>query len=236
MIAIGVTGTDTGVGKTVVSCALAAALANRGVRVGVMKPVETGVIEGTEGTDQTDASRLASAAQNHDELALIRPYAFAAPLAPLVAARRAGVTIDLDRLDRAFQTIGNGRDVVIVEGAGGLLVPITEKCGFDALFTRWRLSLIVVAANRLGAVNHVLLTLRAAHASALRVSAIVLHGTGPAPADESAAANAALLTELVGAVPVFSFPWMHAVDNYQELSRAAEECGLVLAMVPSLIR
>ena len=113
MIAIGVTGTDTGVGKTVVGCALAAALVNRAVSVGVMKPIETGV---AAGQDDTDASRLAAAAQSHDDPALVCPFQFAAPLAPLVAARQAGVTISLERLDRAFRSLGASRDVVLVEG------------------------------------------------------------------------------------------------------------------------
>jgi dethiobiotin synthetase len=233
MIAIGVTGTDTGVGKTVVSCALAAALAIRGARVGVMKPVETGI---GEGMTQSDASRLAAAALSNDERATVSPYTFSTPLAPLMAARQAGVTVDLALLDRAFLTIGTGRDVVIVEGAGGLLVPIAERCDFATLFGRWGLSLVVVAANRLGVVNHVLLTLRAARASALSVGAIVVHATGPVAADESASTNVALLAELVGDVPVLQFPWMDAVDGHRVLAGAAEESGLVRAMAPSLMR
>ena len=232
MIAIGITGTDTGVGKTVVSCALAAALAIRGARVGVMKPVETGV--GKE-FDPSDASLLAWAAQSHDDRSLVCPYRFPAPLAPLTAARLAGAVIDLDRLDGAFQGIGNDCDIVLVEGAGGLLVPITETCTFATLFSRWRLSLVVVAANRLGVVNHVLLTLRAAQSSSLNVSAIVLHNAGPVAADDSAVGNAALLAELVDGVPVVQFPWIEAVADRHVLARAAEESGLVRVAAPSLM-
>ena len=232
MIAIGVTGTDTGVGKTVVGCALAAALVTRTLRVGVMKPVETGILAGQ---GHSDASRLAGAAQSHDDPSLICPFRFPAPLAPLLAARAAGVTVDLGRLDRALRAISAERDAVIVEGAGGLLVPITETCDVAALFSRWRLGLIVVAPNRLGVVNHVLLTLRAARSATLTVGAIVLHDLGPVPADESAAGNATLLSEFAGGIPIVRFPWIRAASDHQELAHTAEVTGLVQAVAPSLI-
>ncbi len=219
MIAIGVTGTDTGVGKTVVSCALAAGLAGHGARVGVMKPVETGIVADN---DQRDARRLARAARSNDAASLICPYTFSAPLAPMLAARQVGATIDQGVLDQAFHEVASGRDVIIVEGAGGLLVPITRQCDFATLFGRWELGLVIVAANRLGVVNHVLLTLHAARTAALNVAAIVLNpAAGPVPPDESASTNAALLSELVDEVPVLQFPWVDEVDDHQLLARAA---------------
>jgi dethiobiotin synthetase len=229
MIAVGITGTDTGVGKTVVACALAAALANRGVRIGVMKPVETGV---TDQNSESDAQQLASASRSGDDLAHIRPYAFAAPVAPLAAARLAKCTIEPKRLDEAFYAIGDKRDAVIVEGAGGLLVPLTTTESIATLFARWKLTLVVVAANRLGVLNHVLLTVKGAAFVGMDVAAIVLNEPGPVAADDSAHSNAGLLAELTGAIPVLRFPWLAHPSDHQALARAAEDCGLVSAVAP----
>src|SRR5437763_6011439 len=168
MIRLGVTGTDTGVGKTVVSCAVAAALTRRGVRVTAMKPIETGV---AHDDPSRDGARLARAAGDRRDLTVTAPVVLEDPVAPLVAARRAGTSVDVSALDRALERAASGSDALIVEGAGGLLVPITVDLSFDALFKWWSLSLIIVAANRLGVINHVRLTCAAARAAALPILA-----------------------------------------------------------------
>jgi dethiobiotin synthetase len=170
LIRFGVTGTDTGVGKTVVACALIGALRDRGLSVAAMKPVETGV----EG-EPADARALCDAAGGQDALDDVCPERFDEPLAPWVAARRAGRMIALPSLEAARSRLEAGRDALVVEGAGGLLVPIADGVTYDLLFRRWRLDCIIVAANRLGAVNHTLLTVRAALAAGLRVRAVVLN-------------------------------------------------------------
>jgi dethiobiotin synthetase len=224
MIAFGVTGTDTAVGKTVVSCALAAALVRRGLSVGVMKPVETGVAADAM---ESDAHSLRDASQCGDDLSVIRPYVFTAPMAPVLASRRAGLGIELEVMDAAFRSICDDRDVVIVEGAGGLMVPITPAVDYAALFSRWKLRTIIVAANRLGAINHVLLTLHAAHASNLDVTAIVLHDMGPVPPDPASLENAAVIRELSRGTPVMTFPWITRVSSRTELQHAADASNLV---------
>ena len=180
MIRIGVTGTDTGVGKTVVTCALAAAFRRRGLRVAAMKPVESGAA--FDDPDR-DGSRLRRAAGDDRPLSITAPITFPDAVAPLVAARRAGRPIDLDRLDAAIRDASRDRDALLVEGAGGLLVPLTEHVSYDALFARWRLDLVIVAANRLGVINHVRLTLAAARAAGLNVSAVVLNELTTNPLD-----------------------------------------------------
>lgn len=226
MIALGVTGTDTGVGKTVVSAALAAAYAKKGARVGVMKPVETGVTR--ESLDR-DGIRLAKAAGSRDDASLITPYAFPDPLAPLVAARRVGAAVDIGRLDGIFRSISRDRDVVIVEGAGGLLVPLTADEAFDTLFLRWKLGVLLVAANRLGVINHVQLTLRAARIAGLNIRAVVLNDTGTDPADASTTSNEALLQELIADVRLVRFPWVPDPCDHQVLASTAERSGLLFA-------
>ncbi len=223
MIRIGVTGTDTGVGKTVISVALVAMLRARGYRVGAMKPMETGVRRGDPGSD---AAALSAAAGGTDPDEQVSPYLFVEPLAPWVAARREGVRVDLDVLDRAFHVLQEGRDVILVEGAGGLLVPITRQERFDTLFRRWELGLIVVAADRLGVINHTLLTVQAARAEGLSVRGIVLNRGAGEPSSVARDSNAPVLAELLPGIPVTTFPRMPDPRNLPAMAAEAERSGL----------
>lgn len=210
---LGITGTDTGVGKTLVACAMAASLRENGRRVGVMKPVETG------GSD--DAERLREAAGARHPLRLVRPFSYPDPAAPLVAARRAGRPVDMDALDRAFGEITADSDDVIVEGAGGLLVPITEEESFATMFARWGLELVVVAHNRLGVLNHVLLTVAAAGARQIPVRAVVLNRLAPTERDIAERTNEAVLKELLRTVPVVSVPFIPPPHDARRLASVA---------------
>lgn len=227
MIRLGVTGTDTGVGKTVVAVALTAALRRRGLRVAAMKPLETGV---APDDPRRDAAQLhAAAGQRHDR-ALVGPVVLPDPLAPWVAAERVGRPVDLAELDAAFAQLAKDAEAVVVEGAGGLLVPITPDLAYDGLFRRWRLDLVVVAANRLGALNHTLLTVRAARAAGLRVRAVVLNDL-PAAADEPARrTNLAALRALLPEVPIVPFPTLADPPDPDAAAHAAETVGLVAAV------
>ena len=187
-----VTGTDTGIGKTFVACALARALRASGRRVSVMKPVETGVTDAPD-----DARRLREAAADPAPLDEICPYRLRAPLAPAVAARLENVTIDLARLEALIRRRLEDADVLLVEGAGGLLVPIADSVTWADLAARLRLPLLVVAANRLGTINHCALTARVADAMGLRVVGFVLSSPGSVR-DDSAGTNAAAITSLTG--------------------------------------
>jgi dethiobiotin synthetase len=192
MSALFVTGTDTGVGKTFVACALAAALRARGRRVAVMKPIETGV----DGEPE-DALRLRAAAGDAAPLDEICPYRLRAPVAPALAARLEGVAIDVERIAALIARRAAEADVLLVEGAGGLLVPVAGGTTWAEVAARCRLPLLIVAANRLGTINHCALTARAAVAAGLSVRGFVLSQPGPA-ADLSAATNAAAVSELTG--------------------------------------
>lgn len=222
MIRLGVTGTDTGVGKTVIAVALLTLLRRRGLRVAAMKPVETGVLPGAP----TDAARLRAAAGGVDRPSDVCPISFADPLAPLVAAQRAGRPVDLEALDAAFARLTAGRDAIVVEGAGGLLVPLTENVSYAELFARWRLGLVVVAANRLGAINHVLLTVHAAHAAELRIRGVVLNNATAAEPDAAAQTNAAALAQLLPGIPIFSWPRLTDASGDSALAAHADRLGL----------
>jgi dethiobiotin synthetase len=190
--ALFVTGTDTNVGKTFVSCALIAALRARGRRVAVMKPVETGVT-----TEPEDALALRAAAAEPAPLDVICPVRLRAPLAPSVAARLEGRTLDPEQLVRQLMARTAGAELLLVEGAGGLLVPIAGRFTFADLARRCALPVLLVAANRLGTVNHAALTARVADACGLTVLGFVLSQPQPVT-DESAGSNAAEITALTG--------------------------------------
>jgi dethiobiotin synthetase len=215
-----VTGTDTGVGKTFVACALAHALRGHGRRVAVLKPVETGVVQDRP----EDAIALRDAAADPAPLDDVCPYRLRAPLAPAVAARLEHVAIDLARLEGLIRRRLAAADVLIVEGAGGLLVPIADSVTYADLAARLRLPLVLVAANRLGAVNHCALTARVADAIGLPVLGVVL-SQPTAEADPSAETNPDTIASLTG-LPILAV--------LPHLPNAAAAAG-ALCLPPSLL-
>jgi dethiobiotin synthetase len=218
-----VTGTDTGVGKTVVSCALLAMLRGRGWRVQGMKPVETGI---AFDDPHSDAHRLRAAAGSEAPLDRVRPVRLAEPLAPWVAAARSGTALSTDALDASFGRLADGAQAIVVEGAGGVLVPITERETFLSLFRRWSLDVVVVAANRLGCLNHTLLTVQAVQAAGLVVRGVVLNDVAPHHTDLAQDTNLATLRALLPALPIVAFPWVAAPADAVALARVAAEQGL----------
>ena len=170
-----VTGTDTGVGKTVVAAALAICLRQRGLNVGVMKPVETGV--GERGSTLSDAEYLRAAGGAVDPVDAIGPYRLAAPLAPLAAARQAGTVIEMDRILTAYERLAAGHTLMVVEGIGGVLVPIGHHFNVRDLIARLGLPTVVVGRVTLGGVNHALLTVEALRQRRIAILGIVLNHT-----------------------------------------------------------
>ena len=174
-----ITGTDTGIGKTVVGCGLAAVLTARGKRVGVLKPAETDCPQHQGRLYPQDAARLAAFARSSLPLEDICPYRFAPPLAPSVAAAMAGRLIDSGRIAEHFHRQAASHDVVIVEGAGGLLVPLNGRYSFADLAVELRLPVLVVIGSKLGALNHALLTFECAQARSLPLLGYILNHPSP---------------------------------------------------------
>lgn len=168
-----VTGTDTGVGKTFVSCALAQAAVSRGARVLAFKPIETGCLDGPDGLVGEDQELLAKAAGNWQRGPLRGVYRYRLPAAPNVAANAEGGSISLDEILETFHR-AEGCDLAIVEGAGGWRVPITRTEDMSGLARRLGLPVIVVARAGLGTINHSLLTVEAIERDGLTVAALVL--------------------------------------------------------------
>ncbi len=206
-----ITGTDTAIGKTTVACSLAAAFAGRGLRVGVSKPVETGCEAGEDSAlIPADAVRLRYFSGSPAPLEWICPYRFRAPLAPSIAARRESRQIDLKAAAEAIQDLTARCDVALIEGAGGLLVPVQGQSTFADLALRCGLPLIVVVGNRLGAINHAQLTVRCARSAGLTVAGYIVNSLTPEP-DVAAQTNIDALTELLGP-PLGVLPWLGMVE------------------------
>ncbi|HXY53883.1 MAG TPA: dethiobiotin synthase [Nitrospirota bacterium] len=170
-----VTGTDTGVGKTYVAAGLAAALRSQGVNVGVMKPAETGCRTRSGVLIPADAVRLAKAAGARDSLQLINPYRFRKPLAPSVAAELEGRKIRIDRIMNAYRTLIRRHEFMIVEGAGGIMVPLSRNYLYLDMAEAFGLPVVVVARPGLGTINHSLLTISALRERDFKIAGLVIN-------------------------------------------------------------
>lgn len=201
-----VTGTGTEVGKTAVAAIIARALAARGKRVAVFKPAVTGLDEGVE-TDHALLRRASGSEQSDEEIA---PYRYGPPASPHLAAALAGEEIDPARLRKAAGAAAAGADVLVCEGVGGLLVPLSPEYLVRDLAADLGYPLVVVAGPGLGTINHTLLTIEAARAAGLDVLAIVLN---PWPAEPSAIerSNRETLARLA-AVEVLTLPRIDLSD------------------------
>jgi dethiobiotin synthetase len=222
-----ITGTDTGVGKTVVAGAIAAALRARDVDVGVMKPLESGCEQRDGRLVPADAVVLRRLAGVRDSLDLICPYRFAAPLAPALAAAEEGVVPRLDVIQDAFNMLSERHEVMLVEGAGGLLVPALPGPAIGPgrgmlmadLASALGARLLIVARNRLGTINHTLLTLYYAHTSGLEVAGVVLNAPDAAR-EPSTRSNARAIEEWGHARLLGSVPHLKSLTR-QALAKAA---------------
>jgi dethiobiotin synthetase len=169
--AVFVTATDTGAGKTAVTAGIAAVLRRRGVDVGVFKPVSSG--------GEADARLLIQAAGVTDSLELVNPVRLAAPLSPNVAAELEGRQVPLEPIVDAYKRLIHLHDTVLVEGVGGLMVPIRDDFLVADLAGRLDLPLLLVARAALGTINHTMLTLEAAKTRNLETGGVIYNTTGP---------------------------------------------------------
>lgn len=197
-----VTGAGTEVGKTVVAAVIARTLAAQGRRVAVFKPAVTGLDEEGE-PDHALLRRAAGSNQSDEEIA---PYRYGPPMSPHLAAERAGERIERERLLAAASRASAAADVLVCEGVGGLLVPLATSPRYLVrdLATDLGLPLIVAASPGLGTINHTLLTLEAARAAGLEVTAVVLTPWPDDPTPVEASNREAIAT--LGGVSVETLP------------------------------
>jgi dethiobiotin synthetase len=172
-----IVGTDTGVGKTVIACALLHYLRDKGVNVGAFKPVESG--------GRQDSAMLLQASGADDSIELVNPYSFRAPISPHQAAEEEGRAIDIAVILDAFDNLKERHDFIVAEGAGGLLVPLGPGYLIADLVGELGLPLLVVARGAVGTINHTLLTVKHAESLGLEVAGIIINNEKPTPKTEA---------------------------------------------------
>jgi len=210
-----ITGTDTGVGKTLVATMVLRALAAAGHRAVGMKPVAVGLAAGE--TVHPDVRALVAAGNVDAPIADVNPYSYPPPVAPHLAARAAGACIDLDRIAAAYARLATASDAVIVEGAGGALVPLSARTDMLDIPARLGLPVLLVVGVRLGCLNHALLSALAVNARGLGLVGWVANRIDPAMQEGDA--NVVALAERLAAPPLADIPWLldraraHAVDR-----------------------
>jgi dethiobiotin synthetase len=193
-----ITGTDTGVGKTVLTALFTRYLREQGVSAAALKPVCSG--------GRADARALRAAMNGALTLEAVNPWHFRAPIAPRLAARRERRRIRLAEVVAHIRTLHQRFEVVLVEGAGGLLSPLGENFDSRDLLVALRATPIIVGCNRIGAVNQVRLTLEALPRAAAARARVVL--VSPAQPDASTKTNAGLIAEFFDAKRTFELPWL----------------------------
>lgn len=206
-----ITGTDTGVGKTVVAAGLALVLRERGLKVGVMKPVATGCVGEGKRLISEDAVYLFEAAENEFP-ALTSPFRFRNPLAPSVASVIEKKEIQIERIHRAYRELQHHYDFLIVEGIGGLLVPLTKDYYVANLIHEFALPLLIVARGGLGTINHTLLTVDAAVMRGLEIRGIVFNRMPHVNLSLAEITNPKAIHDLSGVPILGSLPEMEDVD------------------------
>ena len=193
-----VTGTDTGVGKTEVAAYLAKGFSEKSFRVGVMKPIATGVDNGIS----EDAQILKRSASSKAPMNYINPIALKLPLAPLIASRIEKKRIDMNIVWDRFKKMSKTNDIMIVEGIGGVMVPICEK-GKKTFYVldmilKMDLPVIIVARPNLGTINHTIMTIKALKSKDIKIEGIIFNHTAPIKKDISIETNPAIIRDISG--------------------------------------
>jgi dethiobiotin synthetase len=196
-----ITATDTGVGKTVIAAAIANWFRRANARVGVCKIAATGCVRRREGLVSEDAEYLAHWADSAFPLDVVCPIRYAEPLAPAVAAQRAGVPLDWSLLQASLSTMAPASDVMIIEGVGGIMVPMDHRHTVLDV-ARWLgLPTIVVARAGLGTINHTLLAVNALRSAGVRVGGVVINRYPTDTPDTATESNPAAIQKW-GKIPV----------------------------------
>jgi dethiobiotin synthetase len=240
-----VTATDTGVGKTVITAALIKIVVMLGFRAGGMKPIETGCK--TAGNSQqavvsskgktlipADGMFLREIACMEDPINLVTPICFEKPLAPMPASEIEGIPVDLEKIKNAYIDLTKKYDVIVIEGIGGLLVPITEKYFVLDLARYFGLPLIVVSRPGLGAINHSMLTVNYALKEGLTVAGIIMNYTHTPEEDLAEKTNPEVLKQ-ISPVPIIGiFPYLKDMES-NTIEKAAIK-NLDIELIRTLLR
>ncbi|PWK13792.1 dethiobiotin synthase [Tumebacillus permanentifrigoris] len=214
-----ITATDTGVGKTLVSGGITYALRERGLDVGCWKPLQSGELAHDPAGD---AMRLKNLADLPDTAEQICGWSFAEPLAPRLAAERAGVALHRRDLLAKYEEVRQLHDYLLIEGAGGLAVPFTADTRVVDLARDLGHPLLLIARAGLGTVNHTVLTVNYAEQNGLNVRGVILSGGGRPDAEISEPFNAAYIEEYTGVPVLGHVPWLGSDPTLEQIRETVE--------------
>ncbi|MBI5101868.1 MAG: dethiobiotin synthase [Nitrospirae bacterium] len=217
-----ITGTDTGVGKTLISGALIKTLGLMGLKTGGMKPIESGC--GREGSTLVpfDGRSLKQTAHMDEPLSVITPCCFETPLAPLPASELEAGKISIPAIRGAFLKLSKIYDALIVEGLGGILVPIRKNYAVIDLALEFGLPLIVVARPGLGTINHTMLTIYCALGRGLRVAGVIINYSMPPEHSLAEKTNPRVLSQICPVPVIGTFPYLGQVTG-EAMEKAARK-------------
>ncbi|MBN2376044.1 MAG: dethiobiotin synthase [Sedimentisphaerales bacterium] len=193
-----ITGTDTEVGKTVVTGAIAKVMGDQGRKIGVFKPIATGCELRREGLVSMDAEFLAHCSDTESPLEEINPVRYLEPMAPSVAAKRTKREVDWEEIHQAYKNIIEKNDILLVEGIGGVMVPISEDYLVLDMMVDMGLPVIIVARSKLGTINHTLMTVEICRSRGVKVAGVVINGYQPDSADLAEQTNPEIIAEMTG--------------------------------------
>jgi len=205
-----ITGTDTGVGKTMVTACLTTLFKNK--NVGVMKPIETGVDPQCSSTANSDAKFLMEVSGSTDSEEEVCPYRLKTPASPYQAACIAGTEIDPATILEKFKILQSRHNLMLVEGIGGLMVPITSRYNVADMALQMALPLIIVSRIQLGALNHTLLTINAAHQHGLKIKGVILNRLSGDDLDEVEQEQGKLIEKFSGTPILGTCPFIEDVS------------------------
>jgi len=220
-----ISGTDTGVGKTIVTACLLASYQKHGINTGFMKPIETGVDPECSSEANSDAKFLLEISGNQDNLEEVCPIRLKPAAAPLQAARMTNQSLDINLIMENFYKLQTRYDQMLVEGVGGLMVPIKPNYLVSDLIKDMQLPLIIVSRVSLGTLNHTLLTLKMAQDIGIEIAGIILNSPRSEPLSEIESGQASLIQELSGLPVLGECPFIDPISAEQFDEKLAKKIG-----------
>ncbi|MBI3315056.1 MAG: dethiobiotin synthase [Candidatus Omnitrophica bacterium] len=208
-----ITATDTGVGKTIATFVLGTLLKSEGLDVGVMKPVQCG---------GHDAAFLKKALGLDDDIDVINPCYAPEPLSPHLAFRRARKKVDAAKIKQAYKTLRARHDILLIEGAGGLMVPLKNNYYNADLIRDLNTGVIIVSRLGLGTINHTLLTINQAKAYGLKIKGVLFSDTGPGPKGIAEQTNPVEIRRLSGIKILGTIPYLQHISTREVLRKCRE--------------
>ena len=220
-----ISGTDTGVGKTVVTACLLAFYHKKGITTGVMKPIETGVDPACSSEANSDAKFLQEVSGNQDELEEICPIRLKPAASPLQASRMSNQPVDIDLIMQNYNQLQMRYDQILVEGVGGLMVPIKSDYMTSDLIKDLQLPLIIVSRIALGTLNHTLLTVKIAQKTKIEIAGIILNHQRVGPPNKVELGQADLIQELSGIPILGECPFLGPISPDQFDNKLVDKIG-----------